>query len=475
MIFNHITDQPTLYSIAMVCRAFNICVTPILYAAPRFSGTFSWAEFTVTMMRRPADSRKLSAFVQMVDLAGTEPPPELTRESANAVSRPSRVVPTLLANNISLRLHTDPPPSTTPAEGLHGTTAGMATDEMGDLEIGTQSLFTAYENSYMMNGTASGSNPLAAHHATHAPPGFPTMPPGNASTGEPNAHGAWLQRATANAVVAAALMTPPPQNANMSISLAQIRQIVQASIAEHATPHPPPQHRTTTVIPVATAAQTVNIASNNGPTTSTSKKNRPPRLNLLVSALTTLSRFENLRHLSLRHSTLGRDLLIVETGDYESFQTDVPAFLNSKRLCPHEELVRLATRCPNLVSLDLGHCEWVTNALVADLVEEARALRHLNLEKCSKIAVPAAMLWFLNPIQVVSANLGTFSSGSTTHLGTTAVTSTDLGTDQGTSGGGSDRPSHSDIEPSTAVKDRRTRNNLGKSMKDLVLPHLKVG
>ncbi|KAI8824385.1 uncharacterized protein EV422DRAFT_318906 [Fimicolochytrium jonesii] len=71
MIFAYIHDQPTFAALALVCQAFNICATPLLYRAPQFQTTFQWAQFVQTLRGSANGKRDLGAFVQAIDLSST--------------------------------------------------------------------------------------------------------------------------------------------------------------------------------------------------------------------------------------------------------------------------------------------------------------------------------------------------------------------------------------------------------------------
>ncbi|KAJ3208782.1 hypothetical protein HDU67_006564 [Dinochytrium kinnereticum] len=68
MIFSYLTKQSHLLNVIAVCRSFNICATPLLYKAPRFKNTFSWALFNQMLMREN-NSRPFGLYVQIVDLS----------------------------------------------------------------------------------------------------------------------------------------------------------------------------------------------------------------------------------------------------------------------------------------------------------------------------------------------------------------------------------------------------------------------
>ncbi|KAJ3179658.1 hypothetical protein HDU87_002864 [Geranomyces variabilis] len=137
---------------------------------------------------------------------------------------------------------------------------------------------------------------------------------------------------------------------------------------------------------------------------------RMPRLQLLTSALVTLSNCPNLFHISLANTALVQDTLVEETGEYLSERAPrspdtsagppSPTFLTLTPLTVSRAFELLLNACPKLVSLDLSGCDWVTDELIAQLLKSAKRLRHLNLDRCAKASQHAAKLWFEEEQQV---------------------------------------------------------------------------
>ncbi|KAJ3149904.1 hypothetical protein HDU89_003360 [Geranomyces variabilis] len=137
---------------------------------------------------------------------------------------------------------------------------------------------------------------------------------------------------------------------------------------------------------------------------------RLPRLQLLTSALVTLSNCPNLFHISLANTTLVQDTLVEETGEYLSERAPrspdtskgppSTTFLTLTPLTVSRAFEILLNACPKLISLDLSGCDWVTDELVAQLLMSAKRLRHLNLDRCAKASQQVAKLWFEEDQQV---------------------------------------------------------------------------
>ncbi|KAI8591726.1 hypothetical protein BDZ88DRAFT_30332 [Geranomyces variabilis] len=137
---------------------------------------------------------------------------------------------------------------------------------------------------------------------------------------------------------------------------------------------------------------------------------RLPRLQLLTSALVTLSNCPNLYHISLANTALVQDTLVEETGEYLSERAPrspdtskgppSTTFLTLTPLTVSRAFDILLNACPKLISLDLSGCDWVTDELVAQLLMSAKRLRHLNLDRCAKASQQVAKLWFEEDQQV---------------------------------------------------------------------------
>ncbi|KAJ3156248.1 hypothetical protein HDU86_004012 [Geranomyces michiganensis] len=145
------------------------------------------------------------------------------------------------------------------------------------------------------------------------------------------------------------------------------------------------------------------------------RNTRAPRLQLLTSALVTLSNCPNLSHISLANTALGQDTLVEETGEFlsergprspESSGPTPAAFLTLTTLTVSKAFEILLDACPKLISLDLSGCDWVTDELVAQLLTKAKRLRHLNLNRCAKASWEVAKLWFEEEEQPINGSVG---------------------------------------------------------------------
>ncbi|KAI8921240.1 hypothetical protein DFJ77DRAFT_449084 [Powellomyces hirtus] len=390
IIFHQISDQRTLHSLSLVCRSFNICATPLLYATPRFAGTFSWAQFGVTILRRKENSRDLASFVQVVDLSCAEPKaavndPQPAHASASTTStRASRVVPVMTsAHTVTLRLQTIP-------------NSCSLLDSAASSSADTPAAQAAAATANLGPTVTTAPHWPAGMMTTHAA-GPPHMMAATATAGM----GAW-----------------------------------------HSLPHPPNSHFLFHTITGNANHQTVHGAGlftriwgnqrGNSHTTTVEKATKPPRFQLFTSALSTLAHCTNLRHVSLAHTTLEMDTYIVETGEYTSSHPDSfprhqssnstsksrtptsstasvassrsssPATLSSSflTLVPltiDSAIVKTLSNCPHLLSLDFAGCEWVSKHNVELILDGAPNLRHLNLTGCPKVPVPGAKMWFVPP------------------------------------------------------------------------------
>ncbi|KAJ3043380.1 hypothetical protein HDV00_005078 [Rhizophlyctis rosea] len=426
MIFllTDVEDQLSLLKIAMVCRLFNICVTPLLYRYPKFANTFQFAQFNQTLIRA-LNTRKFGLFVQVLDLSSSNP--TVKSDAPKDHTCGPRVVPFLATSGFGVGL-------TLVDDDANDTEDESSNND--DIVNNAGASASSSSNGSWWNQAGNGGHSSAAGSTAHASSQWApivNLPNGLLQIANHPAAGSTsigAAQSTSNAAAAQSSFSAALQNAlssNQVITLDDDDE-EEEDDGGHGTHHTnqpsftyPPSaghnlNAITTLHPPGTTihhgtipAPNTNNNNNhpnnhsNRPATLSARSNttiqdtKTPRIHSPTSTLLQIAAHcPDLKYLSLANCPLTRDTLIKETGEYLStLQYAPPSYLTRVIISPEDAINAIVKGCKGLLGLDLRGCEWVSDAVVRRVVRSVKGLRALHLGGCSKVRVQWQKLWFV--------------------------------------------------------------------------------
>ncbi|KAI9209454.1 uncharacterized protein BJ171DRAFT_577067 [Polychytrium aggregatum] len=376
-ILLYVNDCSDWVAASATCKSLYVCTRPLIYRAPHFLSTFSWAQFHILLATHPA--KQYGKFVQVIDLSLNSKP------SIDSVLIP--VLPTSLvvnSNNLSLLLY----------RSYFGAFRSR--------NFRLSSVFQA-PSLFLSNSpnVASGSA-MSAHATPIIPHIMPNMSLPSSST-DPGFF--------ADTSPILGLHPYPPTYASHShtafdafdwsvpvVDAAEPPEVPLSAGIDGGVPFVELEDSIITVHTFGSAVSDVALKERDRLlSTVGSRQCSPVVKGIEVSASSLVQLAENCPNLKVLHlgdCIVSSDVYIVETGEYLSgIAYRVQPYLTQIEISPADGLLAVADNCPHLISIDLRGAPWVTEKLVRYLVQRLKQLRCLNLERCMTLRKSCGRLY----------------------------------------------------------------------------------